>query len=167
MTLDQFWGILEGVHRKSGPDVDKRFELLETALEELSLAEVQSFHAHFTDCLDRAYTWGVWGAADVMGGGCSDDGFWDFRSMVITCGRSIFERALKEPDSLADLPFELGDSLQVEGIQYIAGKVAERLGGDILPRSKPHPKKPSGKKWDETELATLYPRLTKKYGSED
>jgi hypothetical protein len=78
-----------------------------------------------------------------------------------------FERALKNPDSLADLPFELGDSLQVEGIQYIVGKVAERLGGDVLGRSKPHPKEPAGKKWDETELAALYPRLTKKYGSGD
>jgi len=167
MTLDEFWGILERVHRESGSDIDKRFELLETALGELSLVEVQSFDAYFTDRLDRAYTWGVWGAADVMGGGCSDDGFWDFRSTLITCGRNIFERALKDPDSLAELPFELGDSLQVEGIQYIAARVAVRLGGDILGRSKPHPKEPAGKKWDETELATLYPRLTKKYGSAD
>lgn len=165
MTRDQFWSILEKVHRGSGSDIDKRFELLETALGELSLAQVQSFDAHFEDCRDRAYKWGLWGAAHVMGGGCSDDKFWDFRSTLITCGRNIFERALKDPDSLADLPFELGDSLQVEGISYIAGEVAVRLGGDVLDRSKPHPKKPSGKKWDETELATLYPRLTKKYKS--
>ena len=165
MTLDQFWSILESVHRGSGPHIDKRFELLEIALGKLSLAEVQSFHAHFIGSLDRAYTWGLWGAAYVIGGGCSDDGFWDFRSTLITCGRKIFERALKNPDSLADLPFKLGDSLQVEGIQYIAGKVAVRLGGDVPGRSKLHPKEPLGERWDETQLARLYPRLTKKYNA--
>ena len=167
MTLDQFWNIIEKVHRESGTDIDKRFEQLEAALGKLPLSEVQSFDTQFRDCLDRAYTWGLWGAAHVMGGGCSDDGFWDFRSTLIACGRKIFERALKEPDSLAELPFELGDSLQVEGIQYIAGKVAERLGGDLVGRSKPHPKQPLGEKWDENRLAKFYPRLTKKYDDED
>ena len=138
MTPGQFWSILEKVHRESGSDIDKRFEVLETALAELSLSEVQSFDAHFTDCRDRAYTWGLWGAAYVMGGGCSDDKFWDFRSTLITCGRNIF-----------------------------SGEVAVRLGGDVLDDSKPHPKKPSGKRWDESNLATLYPRLTKKYKSGD
>ncbi|SRR6266545_3588845 len=119
MTLDQFWGIIEKVHRKSGADIDKRFDLLETEVGNLSLAEVQSFDAHFTDCLDRAYTWELWGAAYVIGGGCSDDGFWDFRSTLITCGKKIFERALKDPESLADLDRELGESLQVEGLQFL------------------------------------------------
>jgi hypothetical protein len=164
MTRDQFWRIIEKIHRESGTDIDKRFEVLEAALGKLSLAEVQSFDTHFTDCHDRAYKWGLWGAAYVIGGGCSDDGFSDFRNTLITCGRKIFERALKDPDSLADLSFELGDSLQVEGISYIAGKVAVRLGGDVLGRSKPHPKKPAGKKWNEVELAKLCPRLTKTYG---
>ena len=138
--------------------------MLEATLGKLSLAELQSLETHFTDCHYRAYTWDLWGAAYIIGGGCSDDGFWDFRSTLITCGQKIFERALKDPDSLADLPFELADSLQVEGILYISGKVAERWGGDILPRSKPHPKRPAGKKWNEVELAKLHPRLTKTYG---
>src|SRR5262245_53259764 len=163
MTLDKFWSIIERVHRNSGTDIDKRFQLVEAELAKLSLEEVQSFDVHFTDCLDRAYTWELWASAYVIGGGCSDDGFWDFRSTLITCGRKIFERALRDPDSLADLPFKLGNSLQVEGIQYIAGKVAEQLGGDLLGRAKPHPKDPTGQKRDEAERPKLYPRLTKKY----
>ena len=154
---------MDTVHRESGVDIDKRFEVFERELGKLTLEELQSFDAHFEDCLDRAYTWGLWGAAYVIGGGCSDDGFWDFRSTFITCGREIFERALKDPDSLAELPCELGDSLQVEGIQYISGTVAGRFGGDLLERARPHPAEPSGEKWGEDDVARLYPRLAKKY----
>jgi len=163
MTLDEFWEILDKVHKKSGADIDKRFDVLEAELGKLSLAGLQSFEVHFTDCLDRAYTWELWGAAYVIGGGCSDDGFWDFRSTLITCGRKIFEGALKDPESLADLDRELGDNLQVEGIQYITGTVAQRLGGDLLDRAKPHPKRPSGRRWNEAAAARLYPKLARKY----
>jgi len=147
MTSEQFWEITQRVHRKSGADIDKRFEVLEVELGKLSLAEVQSFHGHFTDCLDRSYTHELWGAAYVIGGGCSDDGFWDFRSTLITCGREIFEQTLKDPESLAQLDPDLVENLQVEGIQYIARNVAERLGGGLLDRAQPHPKEPRGKRW--------------------
>jgi len=162
MTRDDFWKILGNVHQKSGTDIDKRFELLEAELEKLPLGEVQSFDVHFTDCLHKAYTWELWGAAYVIGGGCSDDGFWDFRSTLIACGREIFERALKDPESLADLDQDLCENLQVEGMQYIAGTVAERLGGDLVD-TPPHPREPSGRKWDEADVAELYPKLAAKY----
>ena len=90
-----------------------------------------------------------------MCGGWSDDGFWDFRSTLITCGREIFELALKEPDSLAALDPEFGTILQVEGLQYIARKVAERLGGDLLDRAQPHPQEPGGKKLDGLAVETF------------
>ena len=60
MTVDQFWKIIEDVHQESGTDIDRRFEVLEAELGKLSLAEVQSFDVHFTDCLDRAFTWELW-----------------------------------------------------------------------------------------------------------
>jgi hypothetical protein len=163
MTLDQFWRLIENVHQKSRGNIDKKFVLLEAELEKLSLAEVQSFDSHFRDCLDRAYTHELWGAAYAIGSGCSDDGFWDFRSTLISCGKKIFERALEDPESLAELPRSVGEDLQVEGLQYIAGKVAKRLGGDLLLRSKPHPAEPAGRRWDEAEVAKLYPKLAKKY----
>src|ERR1044071_5918310 len=162
MTQEQFWNIIEKVHQESGIDIERRFVVLEAELEKLSLEEVQSFETHFNGCVHRAYTWPLWGAAYVMGGGCSDDGFWDFRSTLVTCGRTVFERALTDPDSLADLPVELGDSLQVEGLQYIPSKVAKRRGGELL-EVMSHPREPEGKKWDEADLPKLYPRLTKLY----
>ncbi len=66
--------------------MDKKCRLLNTELRRLALDEVVSFHGHFTDCVDRAYSWPLWAAAYIMGGGCSDDGFWDFRSTLISMG---------------------------------------------------------------------------------
>ena len=73
MILDQFWGIVEEVHRSSGGDMDAKCELLDKRLRQLSIDEVLSFTQHFTECKDRAYSWELWAAAYIIGGGCSDD----------------------------------------------------------------------------------------------
>ena len=105
MTLDQFWKIVEDVHRTSGGDMDKKCELLDAELRRLPLEEVRSFHAHFYECFDRAFSWELWAAAYIIGGGCSDDKFSDFRSTLISMGRQTFERALADPQSLADIDY--------------------------------------------------------------
>ena len=46
----------------------------------------------------------LWGAAYLINGGCSDDGFDHFRGWLMTQGREVFARAVAEPDSLAELP---------------------------------------------------------------
>jgi len=43
MTLDQFWNIVDRVHRASGGDMDKQCQLLDAELRRLSLDEVLSF----------------------------------------------------------------------------------------------------------------------------
>jgi hypothetical protein len=40
----------------------------------------------------------------LIGGGCSDDGFIDFRAGLIAQGRDWYERAAASPDDLADHP---------------------------------------------------------------
>jgi hypothetical protein len=163
MTLDDFWNIIAKVQKASGGDFEKKCEFLDTELRRLPLPEVLSFDAHFTECLDRAYTWELWAAAYIMGGGCSDDGFWDFRSTLISMGRETFERALADPETLVDVAIE-GDHWQCEGFQYVPTTVERDLsGGQDFPRSRPHPKDPSGQSWDENKVANLYPKLAKRY----
>ena len=67
--------------------------------------------------MDSAYCWSLWGAAYVINGGCSDDPFVDFRASLISRGRQVFERALSDPDSLADEDFDGSDWFN-EGYQY-------------------------------------------------
>jgi Protein of unknown function (DUF4240) len=163
MTLDQFWNIVESVHRASGGDMDKKCELLDAELRRLPLDEVRSFHAYFYECLDRAYSWEVWAAAYIIGGGCSDDKFSDFRSTLISMGRQVFERVLADPQSLADMDYD-AEVADYEGYQYVPSQVERDIsGGQDFPRSRPHPKDPSGTIWDEDRVAELYPKLAKKY----
>ncbi len=59
MTPNQFWSMVDQVHQASGGDMKRKCELLDSQLRSLSLEEVLSFDGHFTDCLDRAYSWPV------------------------------------------------------------------------------------------------------------
>jgi hypothetical protein len=163
VTIDQFWSIIERVHAASGGDMDRKCELVGAELRQLPLEEVRAFHAHFYECQDRAYSWELWAAAYIIGHGCSDDKFSDFRSTLISMGRETFERALADPQSLADINYD-ADSADYEGYQYVPTEVERELsGGQDFPRSRPHPEEPSGECWDENEVAKLYPKLAKKY----
>jgi hypothetical protein len=164
MTRDDFWNIVEKVHRTANGNMDKKCALLDAELRRLPLEEVRSFHAHFDECEDRAYSWDLWAAAYIIGGGCGDDGFSDFRSTLISMGRGIFEQALANPESLADIDYD-SETAQFEGYQYVPNTVESDLsGGQPSPRSRPHPAKPSGTPWDEAKVAERYPKLAEKYG---
>jgi hypothetical protein len=163
MTLDQFWNIVEKVHRDSRGDMDKKCELLEAELRRLTLDELRSFRRHFDECEDRAYTWELWAAAYIIGGGCSDDAFLDFRATLISMGRQTFESALADPQSLADIDYD-AETAHYEGYQYVPATVEEELGdGETSPRYSPAPAEPSGKTWDEDKVAAHYPKLAEKY----
>ncbi len=56
------------------------------------------------DLRAQSYRRGLWHAAYLINGGCSDDGFEYFRGWLLTQGREAFERAVADPDTLADLP---------------------------------------------------------------
>lgn len=86
---------------------------------------------HFHDILhgyqDLAYKYGLWNAASIMCNGCSDDGFIDFRSWLIAQGRDVYLAALKDPDSLADVPAYGGCCY--EALNYLGDHVYEKLTG--------------------------------------
>jgi len=163
MTLDQFWTIVEKIHHVSRGDMDRKCELLDKELRSLSVDEVVSFQRHFDECADRAYTWDLWAAAYIIGGGCSDDSFSDFRSTLISMGRQTFERAVADPESLAEMDYD-ADIAQYEGYQYVATAVVSDLGGGkTFPRAKPHPAEPFGETWEEDDVAKVCPKLAKRY----
>jgi hypothetical protein len=102
----------------------------------------------------------------VINGGCSDDGFMDFRATLISMGRKFYERALADPDSLAATEFD--DELSCfEGFQYVGNEVAKERFGEIPARQRTFPAQPGGEPWDEddpAELARLLPKLSARYG---
>src|SRR5262245_22449335 len=106
MTEEAFWHIIEQSRREFDPalrdgNMDRQAELLREVLSELPADDVQAFRSVFSELHHRAYRWDLWGAAYVIGGGCSDDGFMDFRDWLISMGRDVYEEALSAPASLA------------------------------------------------------------------
>ena len=98
MNIDEFWQVIE-----KGKESDEPEEIISEELKKLSPEEIISYQEQFDSLFDKAYRWDLWGAAYLIGGGCSDDGFMDFRYGLISRGRKVYEDALNNPDSLASL----------------------------------------------------------------
>ncbi|MEV7233888.1 DUF4240 domain-containing protein [Streptomyces sp. NPDC051020] len=83
------------------------------------------------------YRWDVWAAAYLIGGGCSDDSFMDFRAGLIALGRDWYERAAACPDSLAEHPAVIAaaeaqedEAVFYEDVNYAASGAFKRIAGD-------------------------------------
>lgn len=157
MSIDEFWEIIEDVHRTSGGDMNAKCELLRLRLASLAPNELSSFVEHFDGCDARAYNHPLWGAIFTLRGGCSDDSFQDFRATLISMGRAAFEQTLSEPDNLADL--QLPEDPCFEGFQYVPMQVARAVLGSCRMKFE-FPLTPTGTKWREDQLPLLYPKLT-------
>ena len=169
-----FWDIIDGVARVTG-EPDDRLDALEKALNTLSLDDIISFEMTFRRLLNDAYTWDLWGAAYVIHGGCSDDGFEYFRRWLVSRGRKAYEAALANPDSLADLALEpTGPEgyWEFEEFYYVSVKVFKEKGGDGDPRDHAALEAglggpgPAGKEFtdDDEHLKKRYPKLWKRFG---
>ena len=162
MDDERFWAIIGAARDAAGDDVEDRVSGLEQALLTEHPDEVMEFQHKYAEMLERAYHWDLWGAAYLMSGGCSDDGFRYFRDWLISEGEAVYEAALADPQSLA--AFEPGAEFELESFGYVAAEVYEQLTDAPLPRGKAlEAAAPAGKEWQEDDLPTLFPRLAKKF----
>lgn len=162
MQLDRFWQLVEAAKAKAGSDTEARVEALRAALGGLSPAELQSFQNRYAQLICAAYRWDLWAAAYIINGGCSDDGFRYFRDWLISEGQSVFEAALKDPESLADLPHV--DPAELEAFGYVASELYEQKGvGKLKFDYAAESPEPAGTPWDEDDVGNLFPRLDAKY----
>src|SRR5258708_3195694 len=172
MPADKFWQIIERAGR-SDPDRDAHVEALRTALRELPLAEIISFEVAFRRYLNKAYTWDLWGAAYVIHGGCSDDGFEYFRRWLVSRGRDVYESALADPDDLAQLYMRpsLEGAWEFEEIYYVATQIFKEKGGEGDGGDYSEPEAglggpgPSGEPFEENQahVARRYPKLWRSF----
>ena len=158
-----FGDIIDEVHAAAGGDMDEKYDLLKERLEDSSKRDVEDFIALFDKTMDEAYRWDLWAAAYVIGGGCSDDGFIDFRATLISHGRETFEKAKEDPDTLAEYGKMEEDYWFYEGYQYVPTEVAEEMTGETPARYGPPPEAPVGEEWDEHHVDRMYPRLAQLY----
>ena len=161
MTIDQFWKTVEGLPTEGAEHA------LEGRLEHLSPEDLVAFDRHFTELFFRAYDWQLWNAAYIIKGGCSDDSFMDFRYGLISRGRAVFEAALDNPDTLADV-VKQGEDLRNQAFASVAADVYEKKTGTEMPDNDiRHPSDPTGEDWDpdNKELCAKHlPKLWARFG---
>ncbi len=164
MDDEQFWAFIGAAHDAAGDDVEDRVTGLEQVLLNHHPDEVLEFQHKYDELLARAFRWDLWGAAFLMNGGCSDDGFRYFRDWLVSAGEAVYEAALADPDSLADV--DQDEEFELESFGYVAAEVYEQMTDTEMPRGRSvEPATPAGKEWHEDELPQLFPRLGKKYGA--
>jgi len=162
MTLDDFWMLIDEINIASKGDMDQKCKLLQARLEPLDEEQLGDFITHFDRARISAYTRTLWDAAYLIHGGCSDDCFIDFRSTLISLGRKTFERAVENPDTLAELNFDDGvEDYFFEGFQYVMFEVAENNFEKIPGETQNFPDEPSGEVWSEAQKQKFIERLPK------
>jgi len=130
-----FWDIIDTARESSGQG--KPFDqALAGYLATRSLQDILEYQQRSDEMHAALYRWDVWAAAYLIGGGCSDDSFIDFRAGLIAQGRDWYQRVAASPDSLAGHPavadapnHSHGGPLFYELVNYAAPDAFERVTG--------------------------------------
>jgi Protein of unknown function (DUF4240) len=163
VDVQVFWQIVDSARVDASGDTEARVDRLRERLSVLKPSELQQFQNIYDERIRSSYRWDLWGAAYLMNGGCSDDGFRYFRDWLISEGRETFESALRNPDSLAELPRI--HIAELESFGYVALELFEQKGAGELERDfSTESSTPVGEQWDEGQLPSLFPRLNAVYG---
>ena len=164
MNADRFWELNAGLAPENAE------EQLKDRLLKLDLEEITSYQVHFDRAFASAYQWDLWAAAYIIDGGCSDDGFTDFRYGLIARGQAIFDAALADPESLVDVADDTdAGAIPNESVGYVAREVFESKANQEMPDNDiSHPSDPSGEDWDfddEQLCKQRLPKLWAKFGA--
>ena len=187
MDREQFWALIEEAKAASGGDCKQQAAQLVAALGERSASDALDYHHIHSWLMAQSYRLELWGAAYLINGGCSDDGFDYFRGWLLGQGQATWQAALQTPDSLAShpqvrartpqqVPF---DYLECEDIWGVADRAYQALTGQELtvevadmhpwPAELEDDWDPGGD-WDfddPAEMRRRYPRLWALYGWDD
>ncbi|OIV37539.1 polymerase [Mangrovactinospora gilvigrisea] len=169
MYESEFWRIIDATRKAAQGDPVDHAERLVERLAELSPEEVVDFARLFELRLTRSYTWGLWAAAAVLLGEADEDDFEAFRCWLIGQGRAVYEGAVDDPDSLADLLRRFDEDIDgdAEELGWAADEAYDRLTGDELPElGIPEPERPEGPPLDLRDpqaLANRVPRVWERF----
>ncbi|MEU3723241.1 DUF4240 domain-containing protein [Streptomyces sp. NPDC031705] len=177
MNRQQFWQLVEAArHQASNPNDGGAVARKATSLlASRPVEEIVAAEQVLWDLMVASYTNPLWAAAYIANGGCSDDGFDYFRGWLIAQGREVFERAVVDPDALAELPIvrasaAAGADLEGEDVLGIAWHAHLAATGEQLPASPTTIRFPElDPTWnfdfaDHSEMTRRLPRLAALYG---
>nr|QIY67314.1 DUF4240 domain-containing protein [Streptomyces sp. RPA4-2] len=170
MDETEFWELVDTTREAVEGDPEDHADLIVERLVQRDPDVVLDFARHFEARYNRAYRWDLWGAAWVLLDGASDDAFDFFRCWLIGQGREVFEGAMHDPDTLAELLDDFDEDLDGDGeeLGYAADEAYEQLTGVVAPDLgiPPASPEPEGTPLDfenEGVLAERYPKLWERF----
>jgi hypothetical protein len=147
-------------------------ELLGEYLQNRSVEDIVAFEHILQEMLAISYQTNLWGAAYLINGGCSDDGFDYFRAWLISKGKNIFQSALANPDDLSryihddDFDFREYECEALLGVSSMAFEMKTGQSMDTFYEKINRISSPEIQMdWDfddENELKKRFPKLFKK-----
>jgi len=190
VLTDEFWAIVEAARTgvaDTVTDADEVADALVDRLSGMTPARIVEFELAFDEVASHAYRLDLWAAAYLMNGGCSDDCFDYFRGWLIAQGRDVWDAALADPESLADiLDADAEDeSIDGEGLLVAASRAYGRVAGDeerfwdaleraraANPEADSQPEDPSGGEFnfdfdDPDQMRAHLPRLAAIFLADD
>jgi len=102
VTQEEFWQLIDKTREESGNNPTKQAELLVKALSVMSDDDIFDYQRIHDSYFQTAFRTDLWDAVEIIYS-AGDDGFMDFRAWLIGQGLRVFEQALNNPDSIADL----------------------------------------------------------------
>lgn len=167
MDEERFWKIIAKACRANPRQAEEWDGRSQAELEKLEPDEIIEWNHIFDRLAARAYTVDLWGAAYLINGGASDDGFYYFRCWLIGMGRKVYEAAVANPDSLADA---VVPGIDAEAEIYAAAHQAW-MAVTGRPDTDPYPARNEraelrGADWDfdnDAEVRRRLPRLAAMY----
>ena len=167
MDESRFWNLIGSVCRSDPKRAEQWDQDLVEALAQLPADDIVEWNHIFDRMAANAYSVDLWGAAYLINGGASDDGFYYFRCWLIGMGREVYEAALEDPDSLADA---VDPKIDAEAGIYAAAhqawmRVTGRPDTDLYP-ARNEQAELKGEEWDfedRNEVERRMPRLSTLY----
>jgi hypothetical protein len=167
MSDERFWQIIDRACRSNSCVSEQWHANLVFELQQLSPDEIVEWNHIFDRLVAQACTIDLMAACYIMNTGAGDDGFYYFRCWLVGMGKDVYERALKNPDSLADVALPYSSGVDAEAEIYGAAHAAwQRVSGKA--DTDPYPARNEsaelvGDDWDfdnESQMRERLPRLT-------
>jgi hypothetical protein len=169
MRTDDFWAV---IGRATADRPATPAEVAKRAAADLATRdpeEIVAWARHLDRVMAASGTQDLWAAAYLINGGCSDEGFDNFRGWLIAHGRETVARSVGSPDALAEMPavraaaqsgavFEAGEVLGVAEEAYRQATGSELPAGET-PVTRPD----AADLWDfddEEEMQRRLPKLS-------
>lgn len=156
-----FWRIVEAA-RTTSPTARERLLAVDAALSKASRRELDAFDEALWAWFGALDRHDLWAAAETLMGGCSDDGFIDFRAWLLLQGRAAVLDVVRDPDVLAG--WTMSEDPRLEGLLSVTathrpGPPAPR-GATALDTSTWPADRLQDFEWTEQDCERLFPRLS-------